>query len=293
MNNTNDSKKLYNDLFNDDAKEFIQIYSQIIKNNSMNLLTQLHNLINSKKNLKWFFMFPINFHKIISFYGNTNPPEEFGPTNYEKVISSYESGLDKGVDELLNSIPVNNMIRANAYTALARHLIKKNTDMAYDYARKAFTTDPAPYRLKWLAFRAIDSKRYIIAKTIIEILPSNTLYSESEKRKLSILESSIKDIIFERNSKIKTNSETRDHTSPKIANKLQLKYNALLESFKLAVQSSNKSKKLLHAQKTNESSQKHSDIFTQDSYNNSSNTHYTLANDVIEDSSHTVELKIL
>ena len=98
--------------------------------------------------------------KLISIWRQSRqlvPPKELGGKEFGKVREVYETlGFD-GVEKLLESTPLSQAMRANALTALARQIMKRDAAAGAQAARLAYECDPRPYRLKWLAFRLHDA----------------------------------------------------------------------------------------------------------------------------------------
>jgi hypothetical protein len=123
-------------------------------------------------------MFQLALRKI----WRSNPPEALGK-NFEKIIAAHDSGGFSAVERLLASASVSGKTQANAYTGLARYLMNNDCAGAANAAHRAYILDPKPYRLKWLAFRLHEAKNIIEAKTLLDILPRDTPFSESETRR--------------------------------------------------------------------------------------------------------------
>ena len=112
----------------------------------------------------------------------TVPPAELGGKTFQKVIDAHTEGGPEAVETLLDSVFIASPMRANAYTALARHLMPLDVKQTADNARLAWETDPRPYRLKWLAFRLHDAGDAITAEALLDMLPADIPMSESEQR---------------------------------------------------------------------------------------------------------------
>ena len=112
----------------------------------------------------------------------TVPPAELGGKTFQKVIDAHTEGGPEAVETLLDSVFIASPMRANAYTALARHLMPLDVKQTADDARLAWETDPRPYRLKWLAFRLHDAGDAITAEALLDMLPADIPMSESEQR---------------------------------------------------------------------------------------------------------------
>lgn len=126
--------------------------------------------------------------------GNT-PPEIWGGKTFDKVIAAYEQGDMEAVESLLDRVVVSPAVRANAYTALARHLLQHDMySKTVDVAKRAYETDPRPHRLKWLGFRLYDAGSVVEAEAVFTVLPINISMSESETQYVNRLRSEAKRI---------------------------------------------------------------------------------------------------
>jgi ATPase involved in DNA repair len=112
----------------------------------------------------------------------TTPPKALGGKAFSAVIKAYEQDGMVGVDNLLDTVAISPTMQANAYTALARHLMYHNAEMAVEAARRAYEADPRAYRLKWLGFRLYDAGALLEAEAILEVLPLDVFLKESEVR---------------------------------------------------------------------------------------------------------------
>lgn len=112
----------------------------------------------------------------------STPPAALGGKSFQKVIDAHGAGGAEAVEKLLDSVFISPAMRANAYTALARHLALVDARKAAANARLAWETDPRPYRLKWLAFRMHDADDAITAEAMLDMLPADISMSESEQR---------------------------------------------------------------------------------------------------------------
>lgn len=108
-------------------------------------------------------------------------PAALGGEKCEKVIAAYQEGGLEAVAKLLSSITAP-VIKANAYTALARHLRHGQPAKAAEVARLAYEEDPRPFRLKWLAFRLYESGKISEAEAMLSLLPKDIQFSDSEAR---------------------------------------------------------------------------------------------------------------
>jgi hypothetical protein len=110
------------------------------------------------------------------------PPDALGGKGFDKLIAGYEGGGFDAVEKLLAKVSISLAMQANAYTALARQLMKKDRIGAVEAARRAHALDPKPFRLKWLAFRLYETGELIEAEAMLDILPADTQFSDSEAR---------------------------------------------------------------------------------------------------------------
>ena len=113
----------------------------------------------------------------------TTPPAALGGKSFQKVIDAYESGKDEAVEKLLDSVSISHTMRANAYTALARHCKNWNARKAADFARLAWECDPKSYRMKFLAFRQYEADDVVMAAALLDMLSAGVQMSEWEERK--------------------------------------------------------------------------------------------------------------
>ncbi|MBL8473417.1 MAG: hypothetical protein JNM98_16580, partial [Rhodocyclaceae bacterium] len=111
-------------------------------------------------------------------------PAALGGKTCDKVIAAYEQSAFEGVAKLLAPFAAPS-IKANAYTALARHLMPYQPANAAQAARLAYEEDPRPYRLKWLAFRIHEAGNAVEADAMLSLLPEGTQFSDSEARQVS------------------------------------------------------------------------------------------------------------
>jgi hypothetical protein len=114
------------------------------------------------------------------------PPEALGRDFY-KFIAAHAQGGFAAVERLLAGVSISRVMQANAYTALARHLKYGDCAEAAEAARRAYELDPKAYRLKWLLFRLCEAGNVIEAKALLDILPPDTSFSESEARRANQL----------------------------------------------------------------------------------------------------------
>lgn len=131
-----------------------------------------------------FLALPGKLRKMWKALEQTTPPSELGGKSFQKVIDAYSAGGAEAVEKLLDSVFISHPMRANAYTALARHLMLIDVQKAAEFAHRAYETDPRPYRFKWLAFRMHDAEDPITADAMLDLLPADITMSESEQRQV-------------------------------------------------------------------------------------------------------------
>lgn len=112
------------------------------------------------------------------------PPAALGGKNFQKVLDAYGTGKESAVENLLDAAGISHVMRANAYTALARHLMNTDATIASSYARRAWESDPRPYRLKWLASRVYEAGDTATAEALLDMLPRDITMSASEQRQV-------------------------------------------------------------------------------------------------------------
>ena len=126
--------------------------------------------------------------------GRTVPPARLGGKSFQKVVEAHAAGGDAAVEKLLDSACPSPLMRANAYTALARHLMQSDVRKAAEIARLAWEADPRPFRLKWLAFRLHDADDAVTAEALLEMLPDDMSMTESETRQAARIRNEAKQI---------------------------------------------------------------------------------------------------
>ncbi len=122
------------------------------------------------------------------------PPKALGGKGFEKVIKGYSDGEFKAVEKLFARLSLAPAMQANGYTALARHVMKSDRAATAEAARRAYEIDPQPFRLKWLAFRLHEAGDVIEAEAMMDILPKDTTFSESELRHANKLRNEAKHV---------------------------------------------------------------------------------------------------
>ncbi len=136
------------------------------------------------------------------------PPKTLGGKGFDKVIAVYSDGGFTAVEKMFSRVSPSPAIQANGYTALARHVMKSDRAAAADAARRAYEIDPQPFRLKWLAFRLHEAGDVIEAEAILDNLPTEITFSESELRKTDRLRNEAKHV-RQHNAKQKTGFQER------------------------------------------------------------------------------------
>lgn len=116
-----------------------------------------------------------------------SPPEALGGKEFEHVKRAYDDGGFASVERLMSGLSISPVMQANAYTVLARKLAPGDRAGAAEAARRAHDLDPKPYRLKWLAFRLHENGEVIEAEAMLDILPEETRFSDSEERQANQL----------------------------------------------------------------------------------------------------------
>lgn len=130
---------------------------------------------------------PVRLCRMWKALNRTVPPDVLGGKNFQKVQDAYAVGGRDAVERLLDSVFLSPVMRADAYTAVARQAKLTDTRGAAEFARLAWETDPRPYRLKWLAFRLYEADDIINAEALLDMLPSDINTSDSEKRQAARL----------------------------------------------------------------------------------------------------------
>ncbi|MBX3670095.1 MAG: hypothetical protein KF778_16970 [Rhodocyclaceae bacterium] len=133
------------------------------------------------------FSVPAKLVRVWRAAGRKVPPQALGGENYGKVIVAYADGGFDAVNALLSGSNLSQNMRGNAFTALARHLMKSDRVQAAEAARLAFSAEPRAFRLKWLAFRLHEAGALVAAEGMLDALPPDTPFSDSEARQASQL----------------------------------------------------------------------------------------------------------
>jgi hypothetical protein len=150
-------------------------------------------LIQSVESPRALLALPGKLGKIWRTYSRHTPPESLGGKGFGKVAAAYaESGFD-AVEKLLAGVTVSPVTRASGYTVLGRHLMYSDPRNAAEAARRAHALDPKPYRLKWLAFRLHEAGDVVEAEAMLDLLPADTKFSDSEARQAGQLRDEARD----------------------------------------------------------------------------------------------------
>ena len=134
-----------------------------------------------------FIALPVRLRRMWKALDQTVPPTALGGKSFQKVLDAHAAGGSEAVEKLLDSVFLSPVMRANAYTALARQVMLTDARQAADLARLAWETDPRPYRLKWLAFRLHEADDAINAEALLDMLPGDISMSDSEERQAARL----------------------------------------------------------------------------------------------------------
>lgn len=134
-----------------------------------------------------FIALPLKLRQMWKALDQTVPPAALGGKSFQKVLDAHAAGGSEAVEKLLDSVFLSPVMRANAYTALARQVMLTDARQAADLARLAWETDPRPYRLKWLAFRLHEADDAINAEALLDMLPADISMSDSEERQAARL----------------------------------------------------------------------------------------------------------
>ena len=134
-----------------------------------------------------FIALPVRLRRMWKALDQTVPPAALGGKSFQQVLDAHAAGGSEAEEQLLDSVFLSPVMRANAYTALARQVMLTDARQAADLARLAWETDPRPYRLKWLAFRLHEADDAINAEALLDMLPGDISMSDSEERQAARL----------------------------------------------------------------------------------------------------------
>lgn len=129
-----------------------------------------------------FIALPVRLHRMWKALEQSEPPAALGGQSFQKVLDAYAADGIEAVEKLLDSVFLSPVMRANAYTALARQAMLTDARQGAELARLAWKTDPRPYRLKWLAFRLHEADDVINSEALLDMLPADISMNASEKR---------------------------------------------------------------------------------------------------------------
>ena len=118
------------------------------------------------------------------------PSKFFEGESFSKVLTAYADGGFNAVKALMDEASVSPTVKANGYTALARHLKNDTPELACEAACYAYEEDPQPFRRKWLAFRLYEAGDVLGAGILLNTLSENMPLSASEMslaKKIKIL----------------------------------------------------------------------------------------------------------
>ena len=138
-------------------------------------------LIKGVSSVGAFIALPVKLYRMWKALDQTEPSAALG-RGFQKVLNVYATDGSNGVEKLLDSVFLSSVMRANAYTALARQVMLTDARQGAELARLAWKTDPRPYRLKWLAFRLHEAGDTINAEVLLDMLPADISMNASEKR---------------------------------------------------------------------------------------------------------------
>jgi hypothetical protein len=149
---------------------------------------------------------PVRLGGIWRKYRRVTAPHSLGGKDFGRVIEAFKTGGFEAVETLL--LNISPIVQANAYTALGRYLIDQNRGGAAEAAQRAFALDPKTYRLKWLAFKLHKAGDVVQAQAMIDVLPSDAAFSESETRQANQLRNEAA-LARQRDAKQKTGFDER------------------------------------------------------------------------------------
>lgn len=130
---------------------------------------------------------PAKLLKTGLLYRRKTPPKSLGGKDFDGVVSAYGQGGFDAVDKLMSAPRISPVMQASAYTALGKHVLDIDTAAAAEAANRAYQLDPKAYRLKWLALTLYKSGDLVKAEAMLDLLPSEMPFSESEMRLASQL----------------------------------------------------------------------------------------------------------
>ncbi len=113
---------------------------------------------------------------------HTFPPAKLGGKSFDKFIEAYQQGGVEKAQDLLSRTAVSDVVKASAWTAVARTHMPAEPALASLFAARAFALEPRGFRQKWLAFRLHESGDLVKAEAWLALLPSDVPFTDSELR---------------------------------------------------------------------------------------------------------------
>lgn len=167
-----------------ETRRRLEILEESARNQANSLQAKTGEII-SQSFKTWHAPFSLPF-KLVKFWWNEIllvAPPSLGGKSYGKVIGAYEQGGFDAVDQLLAPRKYTPFIRANAWTALARHFQRK--DMKSEMviaATLACEIDPKAFRHKWRALKMNEAGKPGQADIILSSLPASCGFSDTEEK---------------------------------------------------------------------------------------------------------------
>ncbi len=135
--------------------------------------------------LKSFLALPFSLYALLRSYIQKKVPSALGGANFNTLVEIYDKQGFDGAVVLLDGLVMSPRVRANAYTALARHVQKKSAKKCAEFAYLAYVADPHPFRLKWLLLRSCEAGDVHTAKAALNLLPKDMPMKDVEKNKIN------------------------------------------------------------------------------------------------------------
>ena len=126
---------------------------------------------------------PFKLRKLWREAKSQQPPKSLGGESFSKVLAAYADGGFDAVKALLAQASVSPAVRANGYTALARHLKDTDPKQACKAACYAYEEDPQPFRRKWLAFRLYEMGDVLGADILLGTLKKDGRLTTTETQR--------------------------------------------------------------------------------------------------------------
>ncbi len=151
---------------------------------SPNLLSNIFGelLLKNIKSIKSCMKLPYILYKNWLFFSKRTPPNSLGGKNFSVLLDIYHEKGIEAAEEILRAEYISPQIIASAYTILARHVMNYDNLKSAELSRLAYIIDPKHFRLKWMAFRYYKCGKLLDALAMIDMLPKNTYFSDSEVR---------------------------------------------------------------------------------------------------------------